>query len=93
MKGDPARSVDILTRALKVAEESVAAAVNKQARQNLAKTYSMLGLIPLHMEEPRVAAPYLTKSAAEFEEAERAQPKNQTYKNARPRGLQRTAST
>ncbi|MET0645533.1 MAG: protein kinase [Pyrinomonadaceae bacterium] len=81
-KGDPARSVAILTRALKVAEESVAAdAANTQARQGLAKTYSMLGLIALHMEKPGVAAPQLAKSAAEFEELERIQPKNRTYKH------------
>ncbi len=81
-QGDPARSVAILHRALKVAEESVAAdAANTQARQNLAKTYSMLGLIALHMEKPGVAAPHLARSAAEFEELERVQPKNRTYKH------------
>ncbi|HEU4594019.1 MAG TPA: protein kinase [Pyrinomonadaceae bacterium] len=81
-KGDPARSVAILTKALRVAEESVAAdAANTQARQNLAKTYSMLGLIALHMEKPGVAAPHLARSAAEFEELERVQPKNRTYKH------------
>ena len=81
-QGDPARSVAILTRALKVAEESVASdAVNTQARQSLAKTYSMLGLIALHMEQPGVAATHLGKSAAEFEELERVQPKNRTYRH------------
>ncbi len=81
-KSDGARSFGILLKALKVAEESVAAdAANTQARQNLAKTYSMLGLIALHMEKPGVAAPHLAKSAAEFEELERVQPKNRTYKH------------
>jgi eukaryotic-like serine/threonine-protein kinase len=81
-KGDPARSFAILLKALKVAEESVAAdAANTQARQNLAKTYSMLGLIALHMEKPAVAAPHLARSAAEFQELERLQPKNRTYKH------------
>jgi hypothetical protein len=65
--------VDTPTRALKVADKS-AAAVNTQARQSLAKTYSMLGLIALHMEKPGVAATHLSKPAAEFEELERVQP-------------------
>ncbi len=81
-QSDPARSITILQKALKVAEESVAAdAANTQARQNLAKTYSMLGLIALHMDKPGVAATHLAKSAAEFEELERVQPKNRTYKH------------
>lgn len=41
----------------------------------------MLGLIALHMEKPGVAASHLAKSAAEFEELERVQPKNRTYKH------------
>ena len=57
--------VDTPTRALKVADKS-AAAVNTQARQSLAKTYSMLGLIALHMEQPGVVATHLANSAADL---------------------------
>lgn len=42
---------------------------------------TMLGLIALHTEQPGVATPHLAKSAAEFEELERVQPKNRTYRH------------
>ncbi|HEX7317078.1 MAG TPA: hypothetical protein VF297_24480 [Pyrinomonadaceae bacterium] len=41
----------------------------------------MLGHIALHIEKPGEAATHLLKSAAEFEELERVQPKNRTYRH------------
>lgn len=78
----PARSIEILLKALKVARESIARdAANTQARQHLAKTYSMLGLIPLHINKPDEAVPYLEAAAAEFASLERIDPKNRTYRH------------
>lgn len=55
----------------KVAEESVQAdAANIQARQNLAKTYSMLGVIAVHLERFDEAVAYLQKSFAEDAQAD-----------------------
>ena len=41
----------------------------------------MPGLVALHMGKPGVAAPHLAKSAAEFEELERVQPRDRTYRH------------
>jgi eukaryotic-like serine/threonine-protein kinase len=79
---NPQRSFDYLLRALKLAEESVNSdPVNTQARQNLAKTFSFLGLIAIKLKRLDGAASYLDKSLAVFTELERAEPHNLTYKD------------
>jgi eukaryotic-like serine/threonine-protein kinase len=79
---NPQRAFEILLEALKVAQESVASdAANIQARQNLAKAYSMLGLIAIHLNKFDDAALQLEKSSASFAELEKLDPKNRTYKH------------
>jgi tetratricopeptide (TPR) repeat protein len=81
-ESNPARAFEILLEALKVAEESVRIdGANLQARQNLAKTYSMLGLIALHLQKFDDAATHLEKSFAAFADLEKLDPKNRTYKH------------
>ncbi|MGB7923990.1 MAG: tetratricopeptide repeat protein [Pyrinomonadaceae bacterium] len=78
---DHARAFDILRVALRVALESVAGdRANTQARHNLAKTYSALGLVAILQKKPGEAIPYLEKSSAEYTELERIDPKNRNYK-------------
>ncbi|MCA1616847.1 MAG: serine/threonine protein kinase, partial [Acidobacteria bacterium] len=50
---------------------------NAEARMLLSRGYTLQGSI----HKPGVAAPHLAKSAAEFEELERIQPKSRTYKH------------
>ena len=79
---DDARSFEILLKALRVAEDSVHSdAANTQARQNLAKTYSMLGLIAVRLKKLNDAVLYLERSSATFAELEKIEPKNRTYKH------------
>lgn len=79
---NPARSFEILQEALSVARESVANdAANLQARQNLAKTFSMLGVIALRLQKFDDASSHLEKSFAAFAELEKLDPKNRTYKH------------
>jgi non-specific serine/threonine protein kinase/serine/threonine-protein kinase len=81
-EANPAHSFEILQDALRVAQESVANdAANLQARQNLAKTYSMLGVIALHLQKFDDASLHLEKSFAAFVELEKLDPKNRTYKH------------
>ena len=79
---NPAHSYEILHEALSVAQNSVANdAANLQARQNLAKTYEMLGVIALHLQKFDEASSHLEKSFAAFAELEKLDPKNRTYKH------------
>jgi non-specific serine/threonine protein kinase/serine/threonine-protein kinase len=79
---DDARAFGILLKALRVAEDSVKIDLaNTQARQNLAKTYSMLGLIALRLKKLTEAVSYLESSSATFAELEKIEPKNRTYKH------------
>ena len=79
---NPARSLEILHEALSVARESVANdAANLQARQNLGKTYSMLGVIGLHLQKFDEASSNLEQAFAAFAELEKLDPKNRTYKH------------
>jgi tetratricopeptide (TPR) repeat protein len=81
-ESNPARAFEILLEALKVAEESVESdGANLQARQNLAKTYSMLGVIALHLQKFDDAGTHLEKSFTAFTELEKLDPKNRTYKH------------
>jgi tetratricopeptide (TPR) repeat protein len=77
---NPAHSFEILLEALKVAEESVQGdAANIQARQNLAKTYSMLGVIAVHLKKFDEAVVHLEKSSVAFAELKKLDPRNRTY--------------
>ncbi|HVF55617.1 MAG TPA: serine/threonine-protein kinase [Pyrinomonadaceae bacterium] len=79
---DDPRAFEILLKAQTVAEESVAAdAANTQARQNLAKNYSLLGLLAVRLKRLDEAVGYLEKSAAGFAELEKIEPQNRTYKH------------
>ena len=78
---DPARSFEILLKAREVAEQSITAdAANVQARQNLAKTDSRLGVIALSLGKKEEAVAYLEKSSLAFSELEKFDPKHRTYK-------------
>ena len=79
---DPARSFEILLKAREVAEKSIAAdAANVQARQNLAKTHSRLGVIALSLGKTEEAVAYLEKSSLAFSELEKFDPKHRTYQH------------
>jgi len=79
---NPSRSFELLTKALKVVEESIKSdSGDTQARQNLAKTYSFLGLIANKLKNSRDAVSYLEKSLAVFGDLEKAEPNNLTYKD------------
>jgi non-specific serine/threonine protein kinase/serine/threonine-protein kinase len=89
-----ARALEILAKALKLAEEAVKSdPVNTQARQNLAKTYSMLGLITNRLKKLDESAAYLEKSLAVFSELEQAEPRNLTYKDDIGRNLMNLGQT
>jgi serine/threonine protein kinase len=78
---DPARSFDILLKAREVAEKSIATdPANVQARQNLAKTYSRLGVIALQLRKLDEAVAYLEKSSLAFSELEKSNPNQRAYK-------------
>ncbi len=79
---DPARSSEILQKARTVAEQAIQSdAADTQARQNLAKTYSMLGLVSLRLKKPDEAVGYLEKSSGAFAELEKLNPNNRAYKH------------
>lgn len=79
---DPARSFEILLKARDVSEEATTSdPANTQARQNLAKTYSRLGVIALHLQRPEEAAGYLEKSSAEFAGLEKIDPNRRPYQH------------
>jgi eukaryotic-like serine/threonine-protein kinase len=87
-ESNPARSLEILGEALTFAEQSVQNdAANIQARQNVAKTYSMLGVISLHLKKWDDAEAHLEKTFGAFEELEKLDPKNRTYKHEIGRAL------
>jgi tetratricopeptide (TPR) repeat protein len=68
-------------KARELAEKSIAAdAANVQARQNLAKTDSRLGVIALSLGKKDDAVAYLEKSALAFSELEKFDPNHRTYK-------------
>ena len=78
---DPARSFEILLKAREVAERSIAAdAANVQARQNLAKTDSRLGVIALSLGKKDEAIAYLEKSSLAFADLEKSDSSQRTYK-------------
>lgn len=79
---DDARALEIMLKAEKVAEDAVRSdAANTQARQNLAKTYSMLGLMEVRLKKLNEAVLHLEKSAAAFADLEKLEPQNRTYKH------------
>lgn len=81
-ESDANRSLAILLKALRVAEESIKAdATDTQARQNLAKTRSMLGVISVRLKQLDEAVSYLEQSATTFAELERNEPLNKTYRH------------
>ena len=81
-EADDARAFAILLKARGVAEDSARDdAANTQARQDLAKTYSLLGLLAVRLKRLDEAVAYLEKSAAAFAELEQTEPQNRTYKH------------
>ncbi len=77
----PARSFEILLKARDVAEKATTSdAVNVQARQNLAKTDSRLGVIALHLGKAQDAIVYLQKSLFTLGELEKLDPRRKTYR-------------
>ncbi|HEX8251079.1 MAG TPA: protein kinase [Pyrinomonadaceae bacterium] len=87
-ESNSSRAFELLTKALKVVEESIKTdAADTQARQNLAKTYSMLGVNSNYLKKPDAAVSYLEKSLAAFAELEKSEPNNLTYKDDIARNL------
>lgn len=85
---DPPRSFEILLKARALAEKSITAdAANVQARQNLAKTDSRLGVIALSLGKRDEAVAYLEKSLLAFSELERFDPKHRSYQQDVGRAL------
>jgi non-specific serine/threonine protein kinase/serine/threonine-protein kinase len=79
---DPARSFEILLKARDVAEKATTSdAANVQARQNLAKTDSRLGVIALHLGKAQDAIIYLEKSLITLGQLEKLDPSRKTYRN------------
>lgn len=79
---DDARAFEIQAKALKVAEEAVRRDnANTQARQNLAKSYSLLGLLAVRVKKVDEAVIHLEKAAERFAELEKLEPQNRTYKH------------
>jgi non-specific serine/threonine protein kinase/serine/threonine-protein kinase len=79
---DDARAFEIQLKALGVAEDAARSdPANSQARQNLAKTYSLLGLLAVRLKKLDEAVRHLEKSAAIFAELEKLEPQNRTYKD------------
>ncbi|HEX8367993.1 MAG TPA: serine/threonine-protein kinase [Pyrinomonadaceae bacterium] len=87
-ESNPSRSFELLSKALKVVEESIKTdSADTQARQNLAKTYSMLGINSNYLKKSDAAVSYLEKSLAAFAELEKSEPNNLTYKDDIGRNL------
>jgi non-specific serine/threonine protein kinase/serine/threonine-protein kinase len=79
---DDARAFEILLKAREVSEDAARSdPANSQARQNLAKTYSLLGLLAVRLKKLDEAVRHLERSAAVFAELERIEPQNRTYKD------------
>jgi tetratricopeptide (TPR) repeat protein len=79
---DDARGFEIQLKAVKVAEDAARTdTANTQACQNLAKSYSLMGLLALRLKKLDEAVLHLDKSAATFAELEKLEPKNRTYKH------------
>lgn len=79
---DDARAFEIQLKAVRVAEDAARNdTANTQARQNLAKSYSLLGLLAVRLKKVDEAVVHLEKSAATFAELEKLEPQNRTYKH------------
>ena len=79
---DSARSFAILKQARALAEQSVRAdPSNIQARQDLAKTFSRLGVIALNLKQYDDAARYLAQSLDVFAELAKSDSRNPAYKH------------
>ncbi|MGB8510503.1 MAG: serine/threonine-protein kinase [Pyrinomonadaceae bacterium] len=79
---DDARAFQIQLKAVSVAEDAARSdPANSQARQNLAKSYSLLGLLAVRLKRLDEAVRHLEKSAALFSELEKLEPQNRTYKD------------
>jgi serine/threonine protein kinase len=78
---DRGRSYEILLKAREMAEKAITAdVVNVQARQNLAKTYSRLGVIALGLMRTEEGIAYLEKSSVAFSALDKLNPNHPTYK-------------
>ena len=78
---DPERSFRLLLKARELAERSIAVdAVNIQARQNLAKVDSGLGVIALVLGKTEEAVAYLQQSSLAFSELDRSDSNHRSYK-------------
>ena len=85
---DPPRSFEILLKARALAEKSITAdGANVQARQNLAKTDSRLGVIALSLGKRDEAVAYLEKSLLGFAELEKFDPTHRSYQQDVGRAL------
>ena len=81
-ESNPARSFEILLKAKNIAEESAALdPADLQARQNLAKTYSRLGVVALHMAKPDQSVGYLEKALSTLAELAKIDPSRPIYKH------------
>ena len=77
-----ARSFELLCKARDLAEEAARAdTANIQARQNLAKVYSRLGLVALRLQRIDEALDYLKKSSTEFAALQKIDPSRRTYQH------------
>jgi len=77
---DPARSFEILLKTRVLAEQSIKAdPSNRQARLNLAKTYSRLGVIALNLKKQNEATGYLEQSLDAFAELAKSDSNNRAY--------------
>ncbi len=85
---DPPRAFEMLLKAREMTEKSIAAdAANVQARQNLAKIYSRLGVIALSLGKKDEAVAFLKQSLLAFSELEKFDPSHRTYKHDIGRAL------
>ena len=72
---------EYLIKGLRLCTEAVKNdSLNTQAKQNLAKTYSRLGVISNYLKKENDAISYLEKSLAILTEMEKSEPRNLTYK-------------
>ena len=85
---DSARSYELLQEALRLAEQSVAFdAGDLQARQTLAKTYSKLGVICVHLGKNDEAVAHLQKAAGMLADLQRLDSKSRAYRHDTARVL------
>jgi non-specific serine/threonine protein kinase/serine/threonine-protein kinase len=79
---DDARAFEIQVKASQVAEDIARSdSANTQARQNLAKSYSLLGMLAVRVKKLDEAIRHLEKSATAFAALEKLEPENRTYKH------------